>query len=582
MSCVAHYKSIWVLDFEFIARDGECPEVVCMVAYEILSKQWIFLWQEDFDESPFSIGDDVLFIAYSAAAEWSCFLALGWPMPSRCIDLFFEVILQKNGTADFKLYPSLMYVASELSINTSGVDFKNSMRDLIITGGPWSKSEKENILHYCAEDVRITTAVFQKIGPLFCDNNQTLAQSLFRGRYSQAVARIEKTGIPVDINTYQILCKYWEAIKLKLIEVIDKNYEVYDGTRFVAARFANWVNSHNIPWPRTPSSQLKLDEDTFRRQAKKYPQVAALRELRYSLSKLRLNSLPIGKDSRNRTSLMPFGSRTGRNQPSNSKFLFGTSRWIRSLIKPQPDTFIAYIDWVSQEIAIAAALSGDSNLWHAYRSGDPYLGFAIQAGLAPEDATKATHNEIRKRIKEVVLGVNYGMGPESIALSAGIHIDEARELLLHHKLTYRTFWQWVENIQNAGLMGAVLQTRFGFSWKAGRGTNPNPRALLNWPMQANGAEMMRLACCILTENGVEVCCSVHDALLIEGPIKDQDEIISMARKVMEDASEQVLGSGYVVQTDADVVNYPDRFQDEAGIEMWGRVMETLESIRLEA
>lgn len=44
---------------------------------------------------------------------------------------------------------------------------------------------------------------------------------------------------------------------------------------------------------------------------------------------------------------------------------------------------MAYIDWSSQEVAIAAALSGDSQMLEDLRTGDPYLAFAVQAGLAP-------------------------------------------------------------------------------------------------------------------------------------------------------------------------------------------------------
>ena len=36
-------------------------------------------------------------------------------------------------------------------------------------------------------------------------------------------------------------------------------------------------------------------------------------------------------------------------------------------------------------------------------------------------------------------------------------------------------------------------------------------------MQANGAEMLRLACCLATERGIEVCAPVHDAVLICAP-----------------------------------------------------------------
>ncbi|MCP4978902.1 MAG: hypothetical protein GY935_00235 [Gammaproteobacteria bacterium] len=256
------------------------------------------------------------------------------------------------------------------------------MRDVILSGGPWTENEKQNIIHYCAEDVRITAEIFEHFQPKLLQNQTVLAQALFRGRYSKAVARIEWNGIPVDINLHTALCAHWGDIKLNLIKSIDRDIGVYEGTRFVTAKFIEWIGRKNIPWPKTLTGKPKLDDDTFRSQAKKYPEVAPLRELRHSLGQLRLAALSLGKDRRNRTSLMPFGSRTGRNQPSNSKSIFGASRWIRGLIKPGVARFVAYIDWKSQEIAIAAALSGDVNLWKAYSTGDPYMGFAIQADIA--------------------------------------------------------------------------------------------------------------------------------------------------------------------------------------------------------
>lgn len=107
-------------------------------------------------------------------------------------------------------------------------------------------------------------------------------------------------------------------------------------------------------------------------------------------------------------------------------------------------------------------------------------------------------------------------------------------------------------------------------------TKVNPRSPLNWPMQANGAEMMRLACCLLTEQGVMVCCPVHDALLVEGPLEDIDSIVASTRAAMERASALVLGAGYVVKTDVEVVVYPNRYRDEAGGDMWDRVLTILD------
>ena len=45
--------------------------------------------------------------------------------------------------------------------------------------------------------------------------------------------------------------------------------------------------------------------------------------------------------------------------------------------------FKSIFDFSQQEFAIAAALSGDEKMQAAYRSGDPYLSFARQAGAVP-------------------------------------------------------------------------------------------------------------------------------------------------------------------------------------------------------
>lgn len=547
-----------------------------MVAHERVTDRWVRVWRGGFSVPPFPLDDRTLLVAFSAAAEWSCFIQLGWPMPARCIDLYVEFIRILNGSREGKLFPSLLSSAASFGIDTMAADHKGAMRDLVMTGGPWTPAEQVEILHYCGEDVRVTGGLFQAMLSKIAESELSLGGALLRGRYTQAVARMEATGIPIDLDTYTRLSSGWESIKLDLIEDIDRQYRVFEGTTFVASRFASWLDQQKIPWPRLPSGQLALDDKSFRNRAKIHPEVASLRELRHSLGKLRLNSLTIGKDARNRTSLMPFGSKTGRNQPSNSRFIFGASKWMRSLIKPEPGRSIAYVDWSSQEVAIAGALSGDDVLWDAYSSGDPYMGFARQVGLVPPGATKATHKTERQRAKAVVLGVGYGMGAESIADAAGLHIEEARELLRRHKETYRRFWEWTLANQNAGLLGEQLQTTFGWTWKAGVATTPNPRSLLNWPMQANGAEMMRLASCLLTEQGIQVCCPVHDAFLVEGPIGDMDNVITKTRACMEQAGEQVLGGGRIVRTDVERIDYPNRYIDEVAGKMWDKVMRLLE------
>ena len=59
-------------------------------------------------------------------------------------------------------------------------------------------------------------------------------------------------------------------------------------------------------------------------------------------------------------------------------------------------------------------------------------------------------------------------------------------------------------------------------------------------MQANGAEMLRLACCLATERGIEVCAPVHDAVLICAPLERLDADVARMQDAMREASRIVL------------------------------------------
>ena len=271
---------------------------------------------------------------------------------------------------------------------------------------------------------------------------------------------------------------------------------------------------------------------------------------------MRLNDLAVGKGGRNRTILSAFRSRTGRNQPSNTKFIFGPSVWLRGLVKPPPGYGVAYVDWSQQEFGIAAALSGDSAMQAAYRSGDCYLTFAKQARGVPEDATKKTITDLSANFSSSVSwGSSTGWKLNRLALRIAQPIIVARDLLRAHHETYRTFWRWSDAVVDTAMLTGSLHTVFG--WHVHVGENPNPRSLRNFPMQANGAEMMRLACCLATERGIEVCAPVHDALLICAPLDRLDADIAAMRAAMAEASRIVLG-GFELRTDC-----PDVF-DESG------------------
>jgi hypothetical protein len=93
-------------------------------------------------------------------------------------------------------------------------------------------------------------------------------------------------------------------------------------------------------------------------------------------------------------------------------------------------------------------------------------------------------------------------------------------------------------------------------------------------MQANGAEMLRLACCLATEHGIEVCAPVHDAVLIRAPLERLNADVAGMREVMREASNIVL-AGFELRTEKHTVQYPERYSDKRGTIMWDQVMRLL-------
>lgn len=569
------YREIIVADFEFRGAPGERPEPVCMVAHEVRSGRTIRLWGDELFSStcPYSTAIDTLFIAYYASAEMGCHLALGWPMPKNVLDLYAEFRTQTNG---MNLQHGRGLLGALMYYGESGIDAleKEAMRGLILRGGDYSSDERNAILNYCESDVTSTVRLLMKMESILDEPNR-LAYALNRGRYTKAVAEMEWRGVPVDAPMLAKLRTQWEQLQMRLIARVDERYGVYEGRTFKQKRFEEYLERNGISWPRLDSGSLMLDEETFSDQCKSWPQLRPLKDLRQAMGQLRLNDLAVGTDGRNRTLLSMFSSKTGRNQPSNAKFVFGLSAWLRGLIKPQPGYGLVYVDWSQQEFGIAAALSGDKNMQEAYMSGDPYLAFAKQAGAAPADATKVSHVAIREQYKACVLAVQYGMKEESLGRRIKQPTVYARELLKMHRRTYPDFWRWSDAALDYALTRGRLWTVF--DWRIHIGDDANVRSLRNFPMQANGAEMLRLACCLAVEAGIRVVAPIHDAVLIEAPLEELDAVTCRMQECMRRASATVL-AGFELRADVKVIAYPERYVDERGVAMWGIVNELLADI----
>ncbi len=556
-----------LLDFEFRSESGGNPAIHCL--------SWKFLGEPGVHEvwlsgerppipEPFS-DPNALFVAYYASAEMNCFLELGWPLPRHVLDLYPEFRVATNGKrltiGSERGSSGLLGALAYYDLDPMDAAEKEEMRALARRGAPFSDQERPDLQAYCNEDVFALERLLPQMAP-----GIDLRHALLRGRFMKAAALMERRGVPIDTALLKSLTTHWETIKLQLIRQVDAQYGIYDGTRFDSARWLEWARGHHIDWPHLPSGHPMLDDKTFELAALLHPEVAPMHELRQVQSKLKTLDLPVASDGRHRTLLSAFGTVTGRNAARKS--IFGLPSWLRSLISPTPGRALACIDWSQQELGIAAALSGDAAMSHAYMSGDPYLSFAQQAGAVPPGATKETHPVERERFKACSLGVLFGLGAKGLAERIRAPRASGQELLDAHHATYRDFWTWRQAAVDTVFLHGSMRTTLG--WPIHLGTETRPLTLANFPMQAHGAEMMRLAACLAVESGIEVCAPIHDAFLIEAADDEIDDAVAEMQRVMADASRTVLG-GFELRSDVRIIRHPDRLLDEKGRGMWNRV-----------
>jgi hypothetical protein len=577
------FRKIVIPDTEYNKADqGERHHVVALVAYVYVDLQLMRIYRFFEDElqalsrNPLPDGDDVLYVAFVAQAEWASMLSLGWSLPRHCVDLYAEARCLRNLALPKSLRQrlkirgdGLIDVCRSFGLDASDPIDKAANRDLILHGGPWSPAERRKIVEYCERDVSMTANLWFRLEPII-----SLGQALYRGWFTQSIGDMQDRGLPIDVAARDSLVTNLSALRQRLIRQFDRfglcdpDSETIDPDRFVAL-----IGHQGIRWPTTRTGRPEMQLRTLKAKLARYPELHPVVYLVQGLNDLRgLRDLPVGSDGRARASLWPFSSLTGRNLPSGREFIFQLPRWTRGLMRPEPGRFLCYADWAAQEFAIIAYLSNDPLLIRCYESpGDPYVNLGIVLKLMPVGAAK--DHPLRDVVKVVALGLFYGRGARSIAAAT-------RKPVRFIETVVGEFWRgcpkahrWMESYADGLVLLGRAWTKFG--WTVHRHPLTKPTTALNFPVQAAGAEMMRWASCLGFENDVPLCCPVHDAFVCEGRLDDEERIVATLLDCMRQASAVVL-DGAIVRTEPVVFRYPDRFVDAKGWPAWKWITSTID------
>lgn len=582
------FPRLITIDSEFRPDANLRPAVVCFCAHEWPSGRTWRVWT-DGGKPKLSLPVDAntLWISYVCAAELRSMLALHHPLPKNFIDLFIEnkwlhnfqeSVSERHAKRSHGFY-SLAGTLRREGADAIAAEEKEEWRKLILKGGPYTAAQREGILDYCMSDVDSLDRLLPLLAPRL-----DVPRALYRGECLVEFAKIEDRGIPIDAARLTQLHAHSEKLIRHLLAQ-QPQLDVYEGTSFNQKKFRTFVDGLGCErWQKTETGLLRTDREYLQRMGRIYPLVHDLAELRTIVLELQRGNLRAGADGRVRCSLWPLNSITSRNQPSTGKkekegipgespFIFSLPTMFRFLIRPQPGSALAYLDWSSQEFAIAAHMSQDREMIRAYESGNPYLALAIKLGRAPIDATKESHPDVHQKFKIIVLSISYGRGKHGLAKTLRIPIAEASALLRGFWQTFKVYGRWRTLVQTMLFGKGRLWVWDG--WQCKLGVDPNLRSVYNWPIQSTGAVLLRLAVWLAGKRGVRIIATVHDGILIEADAKQIAEQTRIMAACMDTATRMVLGAQATIRVDTKIVKRGEHYYDAKGAALWTTVCKFL-------
>jgi DNA polymerase-1 len=175
--CFTQYA---VADFEYETSSGgvlfPICKPLCLVVHlldeNLRHTRTIRLWREQLLAArtvPFDIGSDTLLVAYSAWAELTCFIALGWPFPCHVLDLHTSYLYVSNILDPFdfeedakrkKPGKGLIQACRAYGIpGWENIEKKTMSAD--IGEGHWQRYGQAAVFAYCEEDTRVTAALLR-------------------------------------------------------------------------------------------------------------------------------------------------------------------------------------------------------------------------------------------------------------------------------------------------------------------------------------------------------------------------------------------------------------------------------------
>ena len=361
---------------------------------------------------------------------------------------------------------------------------------------------------------------------------------------SEVLCRIERTGVLIDGPT---LAAQSQALGTRIVALEQEAHELA-GQAFNLASPKQigeiFFNKLNLPVvKKTAKGAPSTDEEVLEKLAEDYPLPAKILEHR-SLSKLKgtytdkLAAMADPVDGRVHTSYAQAVAVTGRlssNEPNLQNIPVRTAegRRVREAFVAPPGHVIASADYSQIELRIMAHLSGDAALIAAFQQGlDVHRATAAEVfGLTVDEVSA----EQRRYAKAINFGLIYGMSAFGLAKALGIDNTAAKNYIERYFARYPGVRAYMDQTRQLAKAQGFVETVYGRRLVLSEINSPNgprraaaERAAINAPMQGTAADLIKMAMVAVqqaldaADNGVRMIMQVHDELVFEVPVSQQD------------------------------------------------------------
>jgi len=623
------------IDFEFITREGHLFPI-CVAINEStshLTRSW-WLWKgeekESFIEYVNAHKNDIWVAHCIEIAEARCFCELGLDCRDfKWFDTFVvEKILNNKTTKDFEGHLGLLEVTKKYLGESEDQAYKDSMRNMIL--GPEAMWDRGAILKYCESDVANLTTIssmqvdiYNKMEVAFVMNDIFGNDYIFDESHlisfsnvSSCYAYMDFVGIPLNKPIFDKMLKFAPKLVQKMKEEFNNKYDVYNikihkklGTiEYTLSNVAmqsivdKIINENNVGgYPKTSSGKYSLSDDDLK-QLEQYSDFIVEYREHSKMVKL-LNGIAVGKRNNGRIEKwsdnycpsegrihpehMPMMTVTGRTTAKpKSGWIPGWSKTLRSLISPSEEgKVLVALDYSGEENAISASWGEDENMRDAYYSDDYYIHIGKQIGVVPQDATKKSHKEIRNKVlKPLILGKLYGMGDKSLQQRLNKPIEEVSELSSNYEDNFASYYDLrlqfrdlhsittedtIYALKDGYIIIDVPPSKFGDADKV--------NTFLNFPIQGQGASILRYIVLNARDRNVNIVTTVHDEIYFECDEENLEETINKAQELMKEAYQVVCGDFCKIKIgEPEIIRYGDVvFHEDWSKPQWNKLIEML-------